>query len=46
MAKMLDVLEVFLNIHGHTYMRLDGSTKPETRQVGGGKAGKGTRGNP
>jgi hypothetical protein len=34
MAKMLDVLEVFLNLHGHTYMRLDGSTKPETRQVG------------
>lgn len=33
MAKMLDVLEAFLNLHGHTYMRLDGSTKPEQRQV-------------
>ena len=35
MSKMLDVLEAFLNLHGHTYMRLDGSTKPEARQVGG-----------
>jgi hypothetical protein len=33
MAKMLDLLEAFLNLHGHTYMRLDGSTKPEQRQV-------------
>lgn len=33
MAKMLDVLELFLNLHGHTYMRLDGSTKPESRQI-------------
>ncbi len=33
MAKMLDVLEVFLNLHGHTYMRLDGSTRPEQRQI-------------
>ncbi|EFJ47501.1 hypothetical protein VOLCADRAFT_61396, partial [Volvox carteri f. nagariensis] len=33
MAKMLDVLEEFLNLHGHTYMRLDGSTRPEQRQV-------------
>lgn len=33
MSKMLDVLEVFLNIHGFTYMRLDGSTKPEQRQI-------------
>ncbi len=33
MAKMLDVLEVFLNLHGFTYVRLDGSTKPEQRQV-------------
>jgi SNF2 family DNA or RNA helicase len=24
MTRMLDVLEVFLNIHGYTYMRLDG----------------------
>ena len=30
---MLDVLESFLNIHGHTYVRLDGATKPETRQI-------------
>ncbi len=27
MSKMLDILEVFLNLHGHTYLRLDGSTK-------------------
>lgn len=33
MAKMLDILEAFLNLHGHTYMRLDGATKPEARQV-------------
>ena len=33
MTKMLDVLEAFLNLHGHTYLRLDGSTKPEQRQV-------------
>ena len=33
MSKMLDVLEVFLNIHGYTYVRLDGATKPETRQI-------------
>ena len=33
MSKMLDVLESFLNIHGHTYVRLDGATKPETRQI-------------
>jgi hypothetical protein len=33
MARMLDVLESFLNLHGHTYMRLDGSTKPEQRQI-------------
>ena len=39
MAKMLDVLEAFLNLHGHTYMRLDGSTKPEARQVGVPAAG-------
>jgi len=29
---MLDVLEVFLNIHGHTYLRLDGATRVEERQ--------------
>lgn len=33
MTRMLDVLEAFLNLHGHTYLRLDGSTKPEMRQV-------------
>ncbi|KAG1661680.1 hypothetical protein FOA52_001957 [Chlamydomonas sp. UWO 241] len=33
MSKMLDLLEAFLNLHGHTYMRLDGSTKPEQRQI-------------
>jgi len=33
MTRMLDVLEAFLNLHGHTYLRLDGSTKPEMRQA-------------
>ena len=33
MTKMLDVLEVFLNLHSYTYLRLDGSTKPEQRQI-------------
>ncbi|KAJ3132494.1 swr1 complex component [Geranomyces variabilis] len=33
MTKMLDILEVFLNLHGHRYLRLDGSTKVEQRQV-------------
>ena len=33
MTKMLDILEVFLNLNGHTYVRLDGSTKPEQRQI-------------
>ena len=33
MTKVLDVLESFLNFHGHTYLRLDGSTKVEQRQV-------------
>lgn len=32
MTRMLDVLEVFLNLHGYTYSRLDGSTKVEKRQ--------------
>ncbi len=32
MTKMLDILEVFLNIHGHVYFRLDGSTKVDARQ--------------
>ena len=33
MSRMLDLLEVFLNLHAFTYLRLDGSTKPEQRQV-------------
>ena len=33
MTKVLDVLEQFLNIHGHRYLRLDGSTKLEQRQI-------------
>ncbi|PSK75335.1 hypothetical protein CJJ07_004902 [Candidozyma auris] len=33
MTKVLDILEQFLNIHGHRYMRLDGATKIEDRQL-------------
>lgn len=33
MTKMLDVLESFLNIHGYRYLRLDGTTKIEQRQI-------------
>lgn len=33
MTRMLDVLESFLNYHGHIYLRLDGTTKVEQRQV-------------
>lgn len=33
MSKMLDILENFLTLHGHTYLRLDGATKPEERQL-------------
>ena len=33
MTKVLDILEQFLNIHGHRYLRLDGSTKIEQRQA-------------
>lgn len=33
MTKVLDILEQFLNIHGHRYLRLDGSTKIEQRQI-------------
>ena len=33
MTKMLDVLECFLNYHGHRYLRLDGTTKVEQRQA-------------
>jgi len=32
MSKMLDILEAFLNLHGHTYLRLDGSTGVDQRQ--------------
>ena len=33
MARMLDVLEIFLNYHGHAYLRLDGATPVQKRQV-------------
>lgn len=33
MTRMLDVLERFLNYHGFIYVRLDGSTKVDQRQV-------------
>lgn len=33
MSKMLDILESFLNLHGFTYVRLDGSYKVEDRQM-------------
>lgn len=33
MTKVLDILEQFLNIHGHRYLRLDGATKVEQRQI-------------
>jgi helicase SWR1 len=33
MTKVLDILEQFLNIHGHRYLRLDGTTKIEQRQI-------------
>ena len=33
MTRVLDILEQFLNIHGHRYMRLDGATKIENRQI-------------
>lgn len=32
MAKMLNIIEFFLNLHSYTYVRLDGSTKIEMRQ--------------
>jgi helicase SWR1 len=32
MTRVLDVLEIFLNLHGYRYLRLDGSTKIEDRQ--------------
>ncbi|BAP71762.1 helicase SWR1 [Kluyveromyces marxianus] len=33
MTKVLDILEQFLNFHGYLYMRLDGATKIEDRQI-------------
>ncbi|KAJ1491901.1 P-loop containing nucleoside triphosphate hydrolase protein, partial [Baffinella frigidus] len=33
MSKVLDVIEEFLSFHGFTYVRLDGSTKVEHRQM-------------
>lgn len=33
MSRMLDILEQFLNYHGHTYLRLDGATKIDQRQI-------------
>lgn len=35
MTRMLDVLEAFLNFHGHIYLRLDGTTRIDQRQVCG-----------
>ncbi|RPD57382.1 hypothetical protein L226DRAFT_562001 [Lentinus tigrinus ALCF2SS1-7] len=32
MTRILDILEVFLNLHGYLYLRLDGATKIEDRQ--------------
>ncbi|EIW80516.1 hypothetical protein CONPUDRAFT_166022 [Coniophora puteana RWD-64-598 SS2] len=32
MTRILDILEMFLNFHGHLYLRLDGATKIEDRQ--------------
>jgi SNF2 family DNA or RNA helicase len=29
---MLDIFEAFLNLHGHTYLRLDGATRVDKRQ--------------
>ncbi|ODN80583.1 hypothetical protein L202_02775 [Cryptococcus amylolentus CBS 6039] len=33
MTRVLDILEMFLSYNGHRYLRLDGSTKIEDRQV-------------
>lgn len=33
MTKVLDILEIFLSFNGHRYLRLDGSTKVEDRQL-------------
>lgn len=32
MSKMLDIIEVFMSLHGYTYFRLDGTTNIEKRQ--------------
>jgi helicase SWR1 len=32
MTKILDILEIYLNLHGYLYLRLDGATKIEDRQ--------------
>ncbi|XP_037869142.1 helicase domino isoform X2 [Bombyx mori] len=32
MTRVLDVLEAFLSMHGHTYLRLDGATRVDRRQ--------------
>ncbi|KAF4675977.1 swr1 complex component [Perkinsus olseni] len=33
MSRMLDIIEAFMNLHGFTYVRLDGSTPVEQRQL-------------
>lgn len=33
MTKVLDILERFLNLYSYSYVRLDGTTKPEQRQI-------------
>ena len=33
MDRLLDILEQFLNFHGHIYLRLDGTTRVDQRQV-------------
>lgn len=33
MTRVLDVLEAFLSMHGHAYLRLDGATRVDTRQL-------------
>ncbi|XP_053625087.1 helicase domino isoform X2 [Plodia interpunctella] len=33
MTRVLDVLEAFLSLHGHAYLRLDGATRVEQRQA-------------
>ena len=31
--ELVHCAQVFLNLHGYTYLRLDGTTKPEQRQI-------------